>query len=114
MVGKGVMETRKLRNLQLNQVYEINEIRLLLTKYESSVVAHLYSPVEKVYFKSFLPSRMKQLFPNQDAVAKFMREVSGIRILELSGNASVNIEFVSNNVSVQDNAEEERSASGEN
>lgn len=91
------IQRRRMRDLQLNHYYKILAIKPIDTnQFGKQVLAHLISFQENEEFKVFLPSRMVPFFPNEEAVNQFLRNVTGLKVLSLADQNSVNLEFIDN------------------
>ena len=103
----GLLERRKLRELPLNKIYRILSITPRKSEHGRSIVVQLQSNDENIPFQVFLPSRMVEIFPDQQAIDQFQQRVGSLRILEHLSNRSVNIEFIAIHEADQDSGFEE-------
>lgn len=93
-VGRARVDTRKLKDLELEVEYEIRDIQIVNTRFGPSAVANLFATTENVEFKAFLPSRIASILCSEEAVERFRSRIGGLRILRLSHNGSVDLEFI--------------------
>ncbi|KAK7603899.1 hypothetical protein V9T40_004172 [Parthenolecanium corni] len=92
-VGAVDLETKRMRELEINAIYQILELHKLQTRHGDAILAYLRHPRNGVPFKVFLPSRTTQIFPTDEAIAEFMNRVNGVKVTGHTAYNSVNLEF---------------------
>lgn len=93
-VGRGSIELKNIKSLDLFTVYRVIKIEFVQTKYGKQVLAYLISPSDTIEFKTFLPVRFVRRFENGELdLHEFHTQMKGMQVLRHTYDGSVLINF---------------------
>lgn len=87
--------TRRLRELEIERVFQVKKLTNLETRYGPAIVATL-TPISDALdkFWSFLPTRIVSQLQNKTAFQLFSLNVKGLKVIRYASNNSVDLEFL--------------------